>query len=128
MVFADPSPCPCGSKKPYAACCGRLHDGLAQAADAEALMRARYSAFAKRRADFVLATWAPETRPASLSLPLDETWTGLTVSPAEPLGQDRAIVRFAAHWRRGAAAGVLRETSRFRRENGAWLYVDGDLS
>lgn len=133
MVFADPSPCPCGLGAPYAACCGKIHLGLAPADDARTLMRARYSAFAKRNASFLLASWAPETRPASIAFPPDERWTGLTVGPATPDpaapdDPDRAVVAFTARWRRGETAGALRETSRFRRVDGAWFYVDGNVS
>ena len=38
-------PCPCGGLQGYDDCCGRLHRGVAHAPTAEALMRARYSAF-----------------------------------------------------------------------------------
>jgi SEC-C motif domain protein len=51
-------PCPCGSGKGYAACCGLLHAG-APAADAEALMRSRYSAYVLGLADYLRATWHP---------------------------------------------------------------------
>ena len=88
-------------------------------------MRARYSAFARRNADFLLTSWAPETRPASLELSPFQEWTGLTVGAAEALGPDAARVRFVARYREGGRAGVLRETSRFRREGGRWFYVDG---
>ena len=37
--------CPCGSGKPYAACCGPLHAGEKPAPTAEALMRSRYAAY-----------------------------------------------------------------------------------
>ena len=50
-------PCACGSGKTYAACCGRLHAG-APAGDAEALMRSRYSAFARGDRAYLLKSWA----------------------------------------------------------------------
>ncbi|MEO1687316.1 MAG: YchJ family metal-binding protein, partial [Pseudomonadota bacterium] len=59
--------CPCGCGKDCLACCGRLHAG-APAPTAEALMRARYAAYARGDAAYVLRTWAPETRPPSLDL------------------------------------------------------------
>ena len=38
--------CPCGSGRSYAACCRPAHDGSVPPPTPEALMRARYSAFA----------------------------------------------------------------------------------
>ncbi|MEO1472050.1 MAG: YchJ family metal-binding protein [Pseudomonadota bacterium] len=116
--------CPCGLGPTYLACCARYHSGQAVAPTAEALMRARYSAFARRDPAFLMASWAPETRPPGIEFGADETWLGLEVERAETAG-DTAIVRFAARWRRGGQVGVQRETSRFRREDGRWLYVDG---
>jgi SEC-C motif-containing protein len=58
------TPCPCGHTS-YARCCGPLHEG-GIASSAEALMRSRYSAYVLKREDYLLATWHPSTRPASL--------------------------------------------------------------
>jgi hypothetical protein len=43
--------CPCGSTLAYAKCCGRLHTDVNafKTATAEAVVRARYSAYAKRQ-------------------------------------------------------------------------------
>jgi UPF0225 domain len=53
--------CPCGSGDTYSGCCGRLHrDGNAfRLATAEQVVRARYSAYAKRHADFLMASTHP---------------------------------------------------------------------
>lgn len=40
-----PVPCPCGTGKPFEACCGPALAGTRPAADAAALMRSRYAAF-----------------------------------------------------------------------------------
>ena len=44
-------PCPCGSGEPYNKCCGRLHSNAKVYGDASAeeVVRARYSAYAKRQ-------------------------------------------------------------------------------
>jgi hypothetical protein len=44
-------PCPCGSSLGYAKCCGKLHGDLNayKTATAEQVVRARYSAYAKRQ-------------------------------------------------------------------------------
>jgi SEC-C motif domain protein len=130
----SPSPealsCPCGSGRPYAACCGRWHAGPLhlQAPDAGALMRSRYSAFVLGLADYLLATWHPRTRPAALAL--DEPglkWLGLQVKDHRPLDSDHAEVEFAARSKLGGRAHRLHERSRFVREDGRWFYLDGDL-
>ena len=74
------SACYCGLGKQYAACCGRLHSGAENALAAETLMRSRYSAYVLRLADYLLATWHPDTRPSELDLTADDTkWLGLEV-------------------------------------------------
>jgi SEC-C motif domain protein len=136
--------CPCG-RGAYATCCAPLHEGK-PAADAEALMRSRYSAYALDRADYLLATWHASTRPASLDLASNPPlrWLGLDVKRFLPAG-DTAVVEFVARHRQGGGslpdilssatlarparrrAGRLHETSRFVREQDRWWYVDGDV-
>ncbi|WP_229924481.1 YchJ family protein [Streptomyces sulfonofaciens] len=124
-----PSTCPCGSGQPYAACCGRFHSGVALAPTAEALMRSRYSAFAVRDEGYLLRTWHPRTRPAGVAFAAGLGWTGLEIEATEAGSafHARGVVRFRAHFTDGGRAGVLRERSRFEREAGAWVYVDGDI-
>lgn len=117
--------CPCGVGASYLTCCAPLHLGQRAAATPEALMRARYSAFAKGDAAYLLRTWAPETRPTALGDLWDRAWIGLTIEEHGLDGPDAAFVRFTARYRIGGRKGALRERSRFRREDGAWLYVDG---
>jgi len=117
--------CPCASGRRYDGCCGRLHAGEA-AATAEALMRARYSAYVLGLADYLLASWHPSTRPAPLILDEAPRWIGLNVIRHEP-GATRAIVEFVARYRIGGRAHRLHEISRFVLEDGRWFYVDGDL-
>ena len=65
--------CPCGRQSwqqplPYAQCCGRYLDHFATtpAPDAESLMRSRYTAFVRERADYLLATWQADKRPPAM--------------------------------------------------------------
>lgn len=121
-------PCPCGLPRSYADCCGRAHRGE-PAADAEALMRSRYSAYALGLADYLLSTWHPSTRPAALDL--DETprprWLGLEVKRHAVTGADTAVVEFVARCRVAGRGQRLHEASRFVREEGRWYYVDGEM-
>lgn len=134
MSFDPDSRCPCGSGDTYGSCCGRFHLGLGggtAAPTAEALMRSRYSAFAvggPEMADYLLATWHPSTRPATLELDAATQWRRLDVVRVSAGGpfDSEGTVDFAAHWRDGAARGAQREHSRFIREGGRWFYLEGD--
>jgi SEC-C motif-containing protein len=122
--------CPCGSGRPYGACCGRWHEGPTRlgAPDAEALMRSRYAAFVLGLHDYLLDTWHPDTRPASIEPdPPGSRWLGLEVRGHARQGEDRATVAFVAR-RRVAGRGLRHhETSRFVREDGRWRYLDGTV-
>ena len=126
--------CPCNPAVAYADCCGPLHAGAARAASAEALMRSRYSAYARVDAAYLLATWHESTRPATLR-PDDAgtRWLGLTVRHHASTGPDRdgratATVEFVARYRAGGGRAVrLHELSRFVHEDGAWFYLDGSF-
>lgn len=90
-------------------------------------MRSRYAAYVLGLADYLLATWHASTRPDALD---DDAvrWLGLEVKRHEPAGDDAAIVEFVARYRAGGRGHRLHETSRFRREDGRWYYVDGDFA
>ena len=86
---------------------------------------------------YLLATWAPETRPASLALDApgagpdeDLDWLRLDIEETSGGGPfDQAgTVRFTAHFRTPAGRRTQQETSRFVRREGTWLYYDGDVS
>ena len=47
--------CPCGSGKTYAECCEPLITGKSKALTAEALMRARYTAYVVHAIDFIMS-------------------------------------------------------------------------
>lgn len=132
------TPCPCGRTSvhatksaktqplPFSACCGPYLNENIPAPDAEALMRSRYSAFVLERADYLLATWHPSTRPTDLSLDPAAKWLGLDVRSQRQIDADHAEVEFVARYREGGRAVRLHERSRFVREQGRWYYVDGD--
>lgn len=127
-------PCPCGRAARYAQCCGALHQRFADsgeltAPDAETLMRSRYSAYVLDLLDYLLATWHPSTRPATLT-PNEPglKWLGLQVKKHVRQDAEHALVEFVARSKLGGRAYRLTELSRFERLNGAWLYLDGELS
>jgi SEC-C motif-containing protein len=122
-------PCPCQSGKSFADCCSPVITGELPAKTAEVLMRSRYTAFTLRDEAYLLASWHPSTRPASLDLASEPVpkWIGLQVRQQVQTGEDTAIVEFVARYRIGGKAHRLHETSRFKREDHRWLYVNGEL-
>ena len=98
-------------------------------ATAEGLMRSRYTAYVMGLESYLLATWAPRTRPASASV-YDPSlrWLGLRVVTSHTDAADQhATVEFVARSRREGKGQRHHEMSRFERINGDWCYVDGDL-
>jgi SEC-C motif-containing protein len=94
-------------------------------------MRSRYSAYVLGLDDYLNATWHPDTRPESLDTSLDTSpvrWLGLEVKRHKRQDDDHAIVEFVARYRSNGRGHRLHETSRFVRENGRWLYVDGNFA
>ncbi|MGW5225953.1 YchJ family protein [Nocardia niigatensis] len=124
-----PEDCPCGLPARYADCCGRLHRGEGQATTAEQLMRSRFSAFAVRDEAYLLRSWDPETRPADVDFDPGLRWDRLEILGATGGGpfHTEGTVEFRAHYRARGAAGQLHENSRFRRDQGAWVYLDGEI-
>ncbi|MGA5304773.1 YchJ family protein [Nucisporomicrobium flavum] len=132
--FEEGRACPCGLGQAYGECCGPAHQGRAPAT-AEALMRSRYAAFVLDDAAYVLASWHPQTRPASVEPDAQLRWTGLDVLESSGGGMFDAegVVEFRAHYRDGGRPGEMRERSRFVRHDGQWVYwgpilTDGALA
>ena len=90
-------------------------------------MRSRYTAFALQLHDYLLATWHPSTRPASLSGEESAHWVRLEVLESGDSGE-QGHVHFRATFREGRRWSVLEEASRFLREAGHWYYLDGSPS
>ncbi|OKH89897.1 hypothetical protein LF95_08375 [Thalassospira sp. TSL5-1] len=125
-------PCPCGSTKNYGACCGPFHQGVKLPATAEQLMRSRYSAFVFGNAPY-LADTVPAQNSAgydSDSLARQQTkWTGLEIVSTEAGGlfDQTGYVEFIARFKEKGRSGAHHEKSRFVRQNGKWLYMDGEF-
>jgi len=90
-------------------------------------MRSRFEAFRDGDADWLLASWHPSTRPASIDLSDNPRWRGLQILDRVDGGPgDRTgVVEFRATYLvAGGGVGILRERSRFVREGGRWYYLD----
>lgn len=127
-------PCPCGrtlaqggKPLPYAHCCGRYHSGSVPAPDAESLMRSRYSAYVLGLSAYLQDTWHASTRPADVAPEPGVKWLGLEVRRHQQTDAQHAEVEFVARSRLAGRGQRLHERSRFVKEDGRWLYVDGDL-
>lgn len=126
--------CPCGQKLDYTACCGPYLTGAKAPPTAAALMRSRYTAYLEGAVDYLIATTAPEHRGEldreslraycstlrGVSLKITETTLG---GPRDATG----FVTFEATLRSNGKKFVQRERSRFTREHGSWVYLDGEL-
>src|SRR3989338_2501157 len=123
-MTAKQLPCPCGAAS-YSACCGRYHNGDV-APDAATLMRSRYSAYVLRLEAYLLATWHPDTRPASLDLAADNCkWLGLEVKKFIRESADCATVEVVARYQTGGRAPRPHQINPLVRDAGRWFYVDG---
>ncbi len=128
-------PCPCTSGERYGDCCRRLHRGEV-APSAVALMRSRYAAFAMGDVAYLDGTQHPEH--VDQAHPQDERrrtisafcrsarFPGLKIIDSAADGDD-ALVLFVARVFVGREDDTFMECSRFRRYNGAWRYLEGDL-
>jgi SEC-C motif-containing protein len=91
-------------------------------------MRSRYAAYVLCNEQYLLATWHPDTRPASIPFSKNQKWLGLNVIDASTTGSASAEVEFIARSRVSNAAALRHhERSRFVREGERWLYVDGEM-
>lgn len=90
-------------------------------------MRSRYSAYVRSDLDYLKASWHTSSCPPDLSLDNQPVWERLEIVRCEAGGVDdtEGKVEFIAHFRDKTGAGRVPELSRFVREQGRWLYLDG---
>lgn len=124
----DRAPCPCGSGREHADCCGPYLAGNAQPPTAEALMRSRYCAYVLARMDYLRETWHPNTRHTDFSKPQPVQWLGLKILATEAGGADDRTgkVDFVARYKVGGHAYRLHEVSDFAKVQGRWYYMFGE--
>ena len=122
------TPCPCGGGE-LAACCGRFLHNAAQPQTALELMRSRYSAYALQNEAYLQTTWHGSTRPVGPLLDDNEQikWLTLEIRAHEQDTDHSATVEFVARYKVQGRAHTLHEISRFVREEGRWLYLDGSF-
>jgi len=93
-------------------------------------MRSRYSAFALGLGEYLLLSWDPATRPASMELDEAVVWKRQFIERVEAGGPFDAegFVTFTAVGRGAEGRFEQRERSRFGRVDGRWVYTDGETA
>ncbi|HEX20435.1 MAG TPA: hypothetical protein ENG78_06420 [Acidiferrobacteraceae bacterium] len=123
--------CPCGSGLIFEKCCDPYISGVSDPLTAEALMRARYSAYATGINDYIDKTVHPEKRDASGNTMSGETvsWLGLTILSTRDGKEtdDHGVVEFEARFNIMGKQSFLREYSEFKKKDGRWFYYDGNM-
>ena len=129
-------PCPCRAKDPeplpYAQCCAPILEAGKPAPTAEALMRARYSAFALGKIDFLYDSLAPESRhdfdrEAVQHWSSQSHWLGLEILSTEggKAGDKEGYVEFVAHFSLEGKDQAHRERSKFcADEANGWYFLE----
>ncbi|MDR3515667.1 MAG: YchJ family protein [Azospirillaceae bacterium] len=122
--------CPCGSGRPIRACCGPYLSGAAIAPTPEALMRARYSAFATQNIDYIEQTVLIEKREdfdreKVADWAVRSQWNGLEIRSAPPPDETEGWVEFVARFSLDGKEYLHHESSRFLYRLDRWWYSDG---
>ncbi len=126
--------CPCRSGKMYGDCCAPILEGTSRAETAEALMRARYSAYVTEHIPFLKMS---STR--AIQEEFDEVactnwsraaeWHGLEIVRTEAGQKDdkKGLVEFRAIYTANGELCNHHEVSTFVKESDGWKFEDGQL-
>jgi SEC-C motif-containing protein len=127
------SACPCGSQKKYSDCCEIFHKG-GDAPTAEALMRARYSAFEKNEISYLSASHKPGTEDfneeEARTWAKSSIWKGLEiVATKKGLESDtEGLVEFKASYTDLEGKDIVHhELSSFIKLENKWYYSEGQI-
>ena len=127
------SDCPCGSGLELDACCGPYVRGEQPAPTAVALMRSRFTAYARGDTAYLQSTLCKAERgegELSASEIKEATWQHLEIRATEAglESDDSGIVEFIAHYKSGGEQHAHHERSTFCREDGRWVYESGVIA
>ncbi|PIR20933.1 MAG: hypothetical protein COV45_03465 [Deltaproteobacteria bacterium CG11_big_fil_rev_8_21_14_0_20_47_16] len=124
--------CACGSAQKLDDCCGRYLKGTANPPTAEALMRARYTAYTQCDIDFVARTNDPNNKEpfdadSAREWAKSSKWLGLEVVKTEKGGvaDSQGKVEFIARFRVEGEDHEHHEIGFFRRRGDNWYFVEG---
>ena len=127
------SACPCCSGKEFSACCEPLLKGAA-AASPEAVMRARYTAYAMGDIDFLRdSSCGPALKEFDYATVKqwaeNSEWLGLEIMSTEAGGPEdtEGSVEFTARYKVKDHEYVHHERSIFKKVGGVWKFADGKV-
>lgn len=148
-------PCPCGAGETYAACCSMVHKNVQnfRKASAEQIVRARYSAYARKLPEFLMMSTHPSNKAFNPDLRawkediklnmydnfdlsecviVEEHYNEPSSSSEDTEGEiETAEVKFVAEMvlKETGEKTSFMETSTFERakNSGAWLYLSGEI-
>ena len=118
---------PCRSGNSYESCCQVIHNDLRQARLPLHVMRARHTAYVLNNKNFILSSWAHESRPQVEELQFPRTWIALEITDSDTISKDSRIatVRFNASFTTRNGVTTVSECSRFIKRSQCWYYLDG---
>jgi SEC-C motif-containing protein len=125
--------CPCGSGKNYSECCEPIIKKTVPADSPEALMRSRYSAYAKCEVLWLRDSLEEEQRKqfdekGARQWSKQSEWMGLSIIRAETdEANNKGKVEFSAKFKQNGVAREHREVSEFVRKNGKWFLTEGNM-
>ncbi|MDG5815788.1 YchJ family protein [Chitinispirillales bacterium ANBcel5] len=126
--------CSCNSGLEYKDCCEPCIKGTGPAQTAEAIIRARYTAYVRGAVDFILSSTHPDRRSECDEKAIKEwsansQWEGLKIISTSKGGvnDEEGEVEFIASFSENRIKKDLHETGMFKRIDGAWYYLDGKI-
>jgi SEC-C motif domain protein len=127
--------CPCQSRKTFDLCCEPYLKGRRQPGTAAELMRSRFTAYAEGRVDYLIASTALAQREALDRADLLQYCRSIRCLNLKILstelggeGDETGTVLFHASLQVNGRRVLHRELSRFVREDGRWMYVEGETN
>ena len=116
--------CPCGSNSTYTDCCGILVNGTCLPDTAEDLMRSRYSAFVFKEWDYLEKTSTIKKSRESLICNEKLIWKRLDILRCKngQRNDKEGEVDYRAYFSDNGKEKVLKETSKFQKIGGRWVY------
>ena len=123
--------CPCQSGKSYAECCEPIIRGTTLAATPEALMRSRYTAYAKQE-----ISWLRDSLEKTQRGDFDEKsveqwsreseWIGIEIRQTRTEEEKNVgWVEFNARFKQNGVTRDHHELGEFRKVDGKWFFYDG---
>ncbi|AUR51314.1 YchJ family protein [Aquella oligotrophica] len=123
--------CKCGSNKDYQVCCGIYINDNKLPDTPEQLMRSRYTAYTMANIDYIVKTMQGKPLVAydqkeSTLWAQSVIWQKLEVLNSS-MNNDQGVVEFKAYYNDANRNVILHEISQFRRKDGRWYYIDGEI-